>query len=98
MDFMSYVTYIWKMEYYETIKNPIFDKKKALSIARTKMVNFNKWIQNHCTFLADIVLNTFIYLYIQQILILCLIKHYVPDLCTVKRLRLINTKELIISM
>lgn len=42
MDFMSYVTYIWKMEYYETIKNPIFDKKKALSIARTKMVNFNK--------------------------------------------------------
>lgn len=42
MDFMSYVTYIWKMEYYKTIKNPTFDKKKALSIARTKMVNFNK--------------------------------------------------------
>lgn len=40
MDFMSYVTYIWKMEYYETIKNPIFDKKKSTFHCKNKNGQF----------------------------------------------------------
>lgn len=98
MNSMNYVISIWKMEYHAIIKIQHLIRKKYFPLRGQK---WSILITEHRIIpLVWQPLNTFIYVYIQQIFTLCLIKYYVPDVCTDKenRLRLINIKELIVKI